>query len=208
MSTTNDPRISKPSITKQRPWPRRDGVFRFTVEQAYQLAELGFFDDRRVELIEGVLFETAVIPPHAVAESLGHEALRAVFGIGWQIRRASPIEVGRRSLPRPDLAVVAGSARDFLARHPTFPALVVEISDATLRKDRGLKAHLYAYAGIADYWIVNLRDRQLEVRRNPGPDPVRRGRFGYSEVTVVAPDGSMAPLAAPGSSVAVADLLP
>ena len=60
-----------------------------------------------------------------------------------------------------------------------------------------LKAHLYARAGIADYWIVNLHDRQLEVHRSPGPDPARKGRFRYAEVTIVPADGQVAPLAAP-----------
>jgi hypothetical protein len=55
---------------------------------------------------------------------------------------------------------------------------------------------------------VNLVDRQLEVHRNPGPDPSRRGRFRYAEVTMVPEGGNMAPLAAPQSPIAVADLLP
>jgi len=93
--------------------------------------------------------------------------------------------------------------------HPTTAALVVEISEATLRKDRTLKApHLRNRPGIADYWIVNLVDRQLEVHRNPGADPARRGRFRYADVTTVAESGRIAPLAAPESPIAVADLLP
>ncbi len=94
-------------------------------------------------------------------------------------------------------------------QHPTkAAALVVEISEATLRKDRTIKAHLYAQAGFPDYWIVNLVDRQLEVHRNPGPDPSRRGRFRYADVTIVPESGRMSPLAAPQSEIAVADLLP
>jgi Uma2 family endonuclease len=77
-----------------------------------------------------------------------------------------------------------------------------------LRKDRTIKAHLYAQAGLPDYWIVNLGERQLEVHREPVADPGRRGRFRYANVTTVPESGRMAPLAAPGSSVAVADLLP
>ena len=54
MATTNDPRSKEPGSSGKRPWPRRDGLFRFTVEQFYQLDELGFFEDRHVELIRGV----------------------------------------------------------------------------------------------------------------------------------------------------------
>jgi len=128
-------------------------------------------------------------------------------GAGWDVREAKPLDTGRRSLLEPDVSVVAGSIRDFARAHPKTAALVVEISESTLRKDRTIKAHLYAQAGLADYWIVNLVDRQLEVHRNPGVDPARRGRFRY-DVTIVPESGSIAPLAAPQSPIAVADLLP
>ena len=105
--------------------------------------------------------------------------------------------------------MVAGSIRDFKDWSiPTTAALVVEISETSLRKDRKLKAHIYAQAGLPDYWIVNLVDRQLEVHRLPGPDPSRRGRFRYADVTIVPESGSIAPLAAPQSMIAVADVLP
>ncbi len=208
MATTNEPQINRPGRKALFPWPRRDGPFRFTVEQFSKLDELGFFEDRKVELIRGIIHEMTINTPHATASRLTTDALRAIFGIGWVVSEAKPLDTGRRSLLEPDLTVVAGSIRDFTSSHPKTAALVVEISDATLRKDRTLKAHLYAQAGLPDYWIVNLVDRQLEVRRNPGPDPDRRGRFRYADVTIVAESGRIAPLAAPESPIAVADLLP
>jgi Uma2 family endonuclease len=208
MATTNDPGTQKPWIKKQRPWGRRDGLFRFTVEQFYQLDELGFFDDRHVELIRGIIFEMTQKPGHATSSELTGQLLRMIFGPGWNVRETKPLDMGRRSLLEPDFYVVAGSIRDYTNGHPTTAALVVEISEATLRKDRTIKAHLYAQAGLPDYWIVNLVDRQLEVHRNPGPDPSRRGRFRYADVTIVPESGSIAPLAAPQSQIAVADLLP
>jgi Uma2 family endonuclease len=208
MATTDDPRSKKPWLKKQRRWPRHNGLFRFTVNQFYKLDELGFFDDRHVELIRGVIFEMMINPGHATSSRLAGDILSEVFRAGWHVREGTPLDTGRRSLLEPDLAVVAGSVRDYTEIHPTTAALIVEISDATLRKDRTIKAHLYAQAGLPDYWIVNLVDRQLEVHRNPGPDPSRRGRFRYAEVTTVPEGGNMAPLAAPQSPIAVADLLP
>ena len=205
---SDHPRIRKPWLKRQRRWDRRDGVFRFTVNQFYKLDDLGYFEDRKVELIRGVIHEMKMNPGHAMAIELLGKALRANFRDGWIVSQTKLLDLGRRSLLQPDLAVIAGAIRDFKDNHPTSAALVVEISDATLRKDRTIKAHLYAQAAIADYWIVNLVDRQLEVHRNPGPDPARRGRFRYSEVTIVPESGRMAPLAAPQSPIAVADLLP
>jgi Uma2 family endonuclease len=209
MATANESSTSPPSNKPQRPWQRRDGLFRFTVEQFYKLDELGFFDDRRVELIEGVIFEMTTKPPHAISSDLTGSLLRLVFGVGWVVREMKPLDTGRRSLLEPDFYVVAGSIRDLMkTQHPTTAVLVVEISESTLKKDRTIKAHQYAQAGLPDYWIVNLVDRQLEVHRNPGPDSSRRGRFRYADVTTVPESGRMSPLAAPQSEIAVADLLP
>jgi Uma2 family endonuclease len=205
VATTHDPRPGT-----WREWPpsrRRSGLFRWTQRQVHRLDELGFFADRYVELLEGYLYEMTIDPPHSAACGLANEVLRLAFGAGYTVRSQTPLDLGRRSLPEPDLAVVAGSIRDHARAHPTTALLVVEISDSTLRKDRRTKSHLYARAGIADYWIVNLVDRQLEIRRQPGPDPARPGRFAYPETTIVPADGSASPLAAPGSVIAVADLL-
>jgi len=208
MATTDDA-LSK-NFRPTRPFSRlpRDGIFRFTVDQYSRLDEMGFFEDCRVELIRGVIFEMTINTGHATASRLASSALRSIFGRGCVVSDALPLDMGRRSLLEPDLTIAEGKIRDFAQVHPTSAALVVEISDATLQKDRTIKAHLYAQAGLAEYWILNLVDRQLEVHRNPGPDPARRGRFRYADVTTVPEAGSMAPLAAPGSPIAVADLLP
>ena len=99
--------------------------------------------------------------------------------------------------------IVSGDLAELSARHP-FPAetlLVVEVSDTTLREDRHYKAGLYARGGIAEYWIVNINARTLEVHRAPSG-----GQYG-SSVTLTEAD-AIAPLAAPHSPVRVADLLP
>ena len=66
---------------------------------------------------------------------------------------------------------------------------------------RAEKALRYARAGFADYWIVNLIDRRVEVHRAPTP-------AGYRSVVSLAPADEIAPLAAPAACIAVAALLP
>ena len=208
MATTDESRKSEAPEPSRPAFRRRSGRYRWTAEQYYRLGDLDFFPDRHVELIEGEIYEMTIDPPHAVAVGLLEIVLRGTFGVGYTIRTQQPLDFGRRSQPEPDVAVVPGSPRDYARAHPRTARLIVEVSDATLRKDRVLKAHLYARAGIADYWIVNLVDRQLEIRRNPGPDPSRRGRFAYADVTIVPATGHASPLAAPQAVIAVADLLP
>ena len=73
---------------------------------------------------------------------------------------------------------------------------------------RGRKAAAYARAGIADYWILDLGDRVLEVYREPArPGPARRN-WGYLAIETLGTDATAAPLVAPATAIRVADLLP
>ena len=84
----------------------------------------------------------------------------------------------------------------------------MEISDSTLLYDQTQKASMYARADIGDYWIVNLVERVLEIRRRPGPQEEVAYGFAYEEVLRLTESDSVAPLTAPNVPIAVADLLP
>ena len=92
--------------------------------------------------------------------------------------------------------MVPGTWNDYAIAHPARPALIVEVAESSLAADRGTKAALYARAGIADYWILNLVDRVLEVCRDPvtGPSPPEGATERSSSCT---PGTSIAPLARP-----------
>ena len=85
--------------------------------------------------------------------------------------------------------------------------LVVEVSESSLAFDRAHKGSLYARAGLAEYWIVNLIDRVLEVYRNPARDPDAPFGWRYQSVAVHRPDGTVSPLGAPSALVGISDLL-
>jgi Uma2 family endonuclease len=119
-----------------------------------------------------------------------------------------PVALDDESEPEPDLVVVAGSPADYDAAHPSRVALAVEVADSSLMFDREHKASAYARAGIADYWIVNLVDRVLEVHRDPVGDPLAVFGWRYRSVTILAPPSTVAPLAVPAGPIAVVDVLP
>jgi Uma2 family endonuclease len=173
-----------------------------------RLGEIGFFRDQRVELIHGRIVK---LPPmrneHAVGVGLTEDALRMAFGTGHWVRVQMPLPVTAASEPEPDLAVVPGGPRDY-TDHPTTALLIVEVSDTTLRYDCGVKARLYARAGIADYWVLDLVHRRLRVFRDPRPDPAHSQRLVYGPATNLNPADTVSPLAAPQSQITVADLLP
>ena len=84
--------------------------------------------------------------------------------------------------------------------------LVVEVARTSLTKDRQRKGPLYARQGVADYWIVNLAARMLEVYREPIESAT--GRWKYENVRLLKPGAVVGPLAEPDARIRVADLLP
>jgi Uma2 family endonuclease len=136
-----------------------------TTREAYvRMVEAGVFEDRRVELVDGVVYEmTPQLSPHASTVMQVQEILREAFSPGFSVRCQMPLDLGAASMPEPDLAVVRGTARDFYAAHPTGAALVVEVADTSQHHDRRRKGRDYAEAGIEDYWIVNLARDVVEV---------------------------------------------
>jgi Uma2 family endonuclease len=172
------------------------------------MADLGWFNGQRVELIDREVVQRPRQKNwHVVAIQLTHDALQAAFGPEYWVRNQGPLHLGDESAPAPDLAVIHGRPREF-SGHPTTALPVVEVSDTTLAYDRGHKASLYAREGIADYWIVNLVERRLEVLRRPVADAERPLGFAFVEVTSYSPGDVVSPLAAPQARVRVADLLP
>jgi Uma2 family endonuclease len=174
------------------------------------LIETGFFQPGDpIELVGGQLI---VVEPqgsrHFAAVQAMEEALRRVFGQGWQVRGQGPLALDEDSEPEPDVAVVPGSFRDYVASHPSRPVLVVEISESSLALDRAHKGSLYARAGITDYWIVNLVDQTLEVYRGPGPDSAAAFGWRYRSVETLERGAAVSPLASPGAHIRVSEVLP
>ena len=179
---------------------------RWTRIEYDRLIEAGFFrPGDPVELLGG---QMVVAEPqgsrHFAALRATQEALRAVFGAGWEIRGRGPLALDDESEPEPDLAVVPGTFRDYRAAHPSSPSLV--ISETSLALDRTHKGSLYARAGLPDYWIVNLPERRLEVYRDPEPDSTAPFGWRYHSFTVLEPGASVSPLSRPDRRIQISDL--
>jgi len=174
-----------------------------------RLVELGIFEGEPLELIGGQLVVAEPqYPYHASAISAVDYAIRAALPPGWSVRLQAPISLDDESEPEPDLAVVPGGPRDYRDAHPARPALTIEVAESSVTFDRQRKGSLYARAGLAEYWIVNLVDRVLEVYRDPTPDVSAIYGWRYRDVTILTPPELVAPLAFPAIQIAVSDLLP
>ncbi len=183
----------------------RHSVHRWTRGEYHQMIAAGLFDGMRVELLDGEIWDMASqLTPHATCVRKTALALREVFAEGYVVDMQLPIATTLWSEPEPDVCVAAGTPDDYADHHPGPEEimLLVEASDTSLRKDRTKKLRAYARAGIAEYWIVNLVNDQLEVHRRPTPDGT------YLEKNIYLRAGFVEPLNASGKTVAVADLLP
>lgn len=166
MSTYIPPSSNLPTTTVIPPEP----IWRFSVEQYRDMIRLGILTaDTPVELLEGLLIQKMPKnPPHRIVNKLVSQALESIIPLGWYVDTQEPIELAT-SVPEPDVAIIRGNTRDYLEHHPTSQnvAVVIEIADSTLEKDRTYKQRIYAGALIPIYWIVNLSELQIEVYTQP-----------------------------------------
>ena len=187
-----------------------DRVSRLSVEQYHEMVRLGVLRNAEpVELIDGLLVKKmGKNPPHVISLNRLRDKLLTLIGPRRHLRTQDPVTLDF-SEPEPDLAVVRGLVDEFRDAHPG-PAhihLIVEVSDTALADDRGYKLRLYARNRIAEYWIVNLVDDQIEVYTRPsGPaDEPRYAEcrvFGAGESVPVVLDGKAI------GTISVADVLP
>ena len=184
--------------------------YRLSVDQYRVMAERGILTkDDRIELLEGWLIaKMGKNPPHTIAKTLTRDVLIAIAPAGWFVATEDPV-ISVDSEPEPDVSIVRGSIRDYRHRipGPQDVALVVEVADSSLARDRSKKKRLFARSGFPTYWIINLVDRQIEAYTRPTgpvkrPDYLDRQDFGQDE---------MIPLVIEGREIgrlAVRDLLP
>ena len=153
----------------------RDRWYHFTVERYHRLIEGGFFTpEDKIELLEGQLVKK--MPhnsPHAAAvqQLVTFLAVQLAAFPGWLVRGQLPITT-EDSEPEPDLAVVKADPNMYFDHHPTGAEIgtVIEVADSSLAEDRGVKRRIYARARVPSYWIVNIREKQVEVFTEPGLD--------------------------------------
>jgi Uma2 family endonuclease len=196
MSATITPPARVGSTRMHAPAPKV-----WTVEEFHDLGDRGVFEGRGAMLIHGVIVEEGPMNhPHATAATKTEDAIREAFGKGWHVRVAKPLVLGQSTDPQPDAAVIRGRPGDY-TDHPTTADLVIEISDTSFRYDTTEKLALYATAGIADYWVLDVNGRQLHVFRGPAGD-------AYATHQTLGESDTASPLAAPTAVVRVADLLP
>ena len=151
--------------------------YRWTIDRYHKAVEAGIFDGQPLELLEGELIEMSPEGiPHAGLSSDGADYLRELLGSQVKVREAKPITLPDDSEPEPDIAIVKPLGDLYKTeRHPHVEDIfwVTEYSNTSLDKDLQIKTKIYAKANIREYWVINLKTRELIVFRDPVGDKYR-----------------------------------
>lgn len=165
---------------------------RFTVDDVRAMIDIGVVDaDARVELIDGGLIDMPADGPrhNDWSIALGRWLLRQL-GEDYAVLPGSTVVLSDENAPRPDWCVFPASVATVDLRGPDV-LLVIEQSDASLARDLGWKADLYARFGVRDYWVIDLETRVVHVHREPSLD-------GYKSLRRHARDEPVEALLIPG----------
>ncbi|MCT7981060.1 Uma2 family endonuclease [Laspinema olomoucense] len=173
-------------------------TIKWSLEDYHQIIKTGLLNDRPVELLAGEIVKMSPEgEAHAFFSSETGSYLTRVLGDRAFLRHAKPITLPNQSEPEPDLAIVQPLGREYLSHHP-YPEnifWVIEYANTSLEKDSTLKYHIYAEAGIPEYWLVNLQTTELIIYRQP------RGRDYGSKMTLK--EGEISPLAFPDVTIPI-----
>ena len=173
-----------------------------TVEKYHRMIDACILgDEDRVELLEGVLVETSPqVPRHAKIISRFTAASVPALGPAYRVRIQLPLTLAPYG--EPDVAIVTLEEENAAERHPRTALLVVEVPSESIRKDRLVKTRVYARAGIAEYWIVNVDASTVEIHADPDPIAERY------RIQIVAQRGeTIAPRSLPALALSVEALL-
>ena len=177
----------------------------FSVAEYHRMSDKGILKpDERTELLDGHIISMAAKKPlHSLVNQLAGDYLKQVLSGLAVVRTQEPVHFNAKSEPEPDIAVVQLPLTRYSDHHP-YPEevlLLMEVADTTLNFDRRKKAVSYARAGIADYWVIDVKGEQVFVFRAPEAK-------SYQQETVWAKDATLTLLAFPDVSVKVQNFFP
>ncbi|MBW4682248.1 MAG: Uma2 family endonuclease [Microcoleus vaginatus WJT46-NPBG5] len=163
---------------------------KWTLDDYHRMIEVGLLESRHVELLNGEIIE---MPPegleHAYLGDTVGKYLSNLLGESARVREGRPITLPNNSEPEPDLAIVKPLGQIYRQHHPYAEDIfwLIEFSNTSLAKDLEIKRKIYAAAEIPEYWVVDLKHRQLNVFRQPvNGDYIEALTLTAGEITPIA----------------------
>lgn len=147
----------------------------FTTAEFARLVRSGGFGSARVELRRGLIAKmNAPHLAHARAKNLLAKLLDAAVeraSLGWAVYQEVAVAFGDEFSPVPDIVVwdPATASTDPDGPIPASAVrLIVEVADSTLPDDLGEKLEDYASGALPEYWVVDVKGRQILQHARPG----------------------------------------
>jgi Uma2 family endonuclease len=178
----------------------------WTKQEYSEKVERGFLAKQRVYLFRGELIEMSSMGVlHWQGIKKLNYWLAENFRPEFETNTQAPFEAFDESMPEPDGAVYT---KEQEARRPcpNSAVLIIELSESSVELDREMAVE-YAASHVDEYWIVNLRDRNIEAYREAVADAASVTGFRYSSHRIVRDSEVIAPLAKPNATLRIADLL-
>lgn len=174
---------------------------KWSVQDYHGMISTGIFNDRRLELLAGEIVEMSPESPlHYYQAQSNVDYLQSLLKNKAHVRFNGPITL-LDSEPEPDLAIVKTPKTRYIDHHPNREEIfwLIEVSQSTLNYDLSDKKSTYARNNIEEYWVIDLKNSQLYVFRNPlGED------YQFESIFT---EGILIPLAFPDIEIAVNKLL-
>jgi Uma2 family endonuclease len=173
-------------------------VRRLTRKEYDLMVERGILDeDEKIELLRGQIVPMSAIGSrHTKLVIWLNARLIRSLDPSYEVRPGCPFAADDYSEPEPDLAVRGADVRQ---DHPDTLLLVIEVSDSSLRKDRGIKQAIYAAAGVPEYWIFDVQHDVVEVYTRP------RGET-YEQLQTLRAGDILRPTQIPGLAITLDEL--
>ena len=164
-----------------------------------QLVALGVFQDERIELLDGTIYQMSPIgvPHNFAVQELTELLILALHGRA-KVRPQMSFAASELSEPEPDLTITPLVSWE--SEQANRALLIIEVAESSLGIDRGRKRRLYASCGVPEYWIVNLPERCIEVYTAPDGN-------AYGHVEKYEPGQAVRLGAFPDVEIRVSDVL-
>jgi Uma2 family endonuclease len=186
-------------VLREPPAIAPDGIRPLRADEYMRLSEAGMFDDEKVELLDGVVVKmSAQGPKHLELMAFMNRLLARRLPDDYAVLPQCTHLLSEYSAPEPDFVVV--TARSVHAHERETAAWLVEVAVSSIRKDLGLKARLYAAAGVAEYWVIDANVDSVIIHLDPSAD-------GYRSITTHGRFERLAPRAFPSLGLSLDDLL-
>jgi Uma2 family endonuclease len=164
---------------------------RISVDRYQKMVAAGVLTERdRIELIHGEMINRAPIgAKHAALTARLTKFFVTAVGDAAIVSPGGPVNLGEFSEPQPDLLLLRPRTDYYAGKIPEASdvLLLIEISDSTLAFDQSTKRALYAGHGVAEYWIIDVEGKRIQVHREPSDNGSYAQTRGFGMTDIVSP---------------------